>query len=796
MVRRFSFFLGLPRQILVLSFSGGVAYMAGTNERPAQCGYDSPPPSSYNPMIRRSLYCNSVLRYEAMQPSISQISNYKNHALPSCKPRAVFITNMLSASRSRCDYLKPFPNLSNLLFNMRLINTETLCPEDFPEDNIPPYAILSHLREPDELDLPMLQSAERETITNRAGYRKVAQAAEVAQKQGLHYIWIDNCCVDRSNHDEILAVFNSLLQLFSASTTCYVYLSDLQEDLHRTTGNPVLDSCEWFSLAWTLQELLVPRECIFFDVNWRRVGERKELSRTISKITGIEESYIRGDASVFTAPISTKMTWVSWRKVTSTEDLAYSVKSLFGINMPLVYGVGVRPYLQLQWEILRRTRDEDLFNWYWDDNVPDQWEFIFAPTPLCFVPRTGAIQCRKHPKWQRNIDKYRDGYSGLMRTLYTGSREEIMELEAYLIPKQYINISMMGTSTRLDTPRSGSTDGDEEGLDQDSSSEGSSGDEVTSVFSYTTVSTLQSSVNPIYINGIKEVVQTLLSQAELEQLYLTAMTSMTRQKSRAHMRGFLKDYGKRLCDETTNEIEKQAAKFVQEFAGRLADEIRGCLVGQKDLQLPSNEEHNKEYLESWFKNLRDSPGEPSIVPQPGALDRSLQDNESEDIDSDLEEENATEFPRIEQVRQFLLSSEALKFHVKSLREWLKAEDGPSQQADNVGIDQRDTEAPILPVETQPARSILDIYSPGAFPVTIASSQDAEDSQPDTLTSSRSPEPRLAQDVPDSTVNHGDVKVVHLLSGLMNFFFHGIAELFFPSVRPAYIRMRWRCVSYS
>ena len=552
---------------------------------------------------------------------------------------------------------------------MWLINTETLRREEFTYGNHPSYAILSHTWvHGEEISFRIFQTLEGNTLNQEAKTpSKIIQAAKEALRQGLHYIWIDTCCIDKTSSAELTEAINSQWEWYNASTVCYVYLDDLDTKPDRSTENSILGHCRWFGRGWTLLELLAPRKCIFFDMHWRSIGERDELYRTLSDITSIDESYLRGNASIMSAPISMRMMWMSQRKTTRHEDMAYCMLGLFGINMPLVYGEGDRAYLRLQWEILKETRDEDVFNWYWDDSVPDQWEFIFAPNPICFVPRTGATKCSDHPRWRRNVDKYKGGYSGLMRVLNSDSLRDAMELEACLIPRPNSNMSKMNTSIQRDALRAGSTDGDEEYLDL--SSVGYSLDEVVSVFSYNTVSTLQTSANPIYISGVKEVIQTLLSQAELGQLYLTAMTSMTRQKSRAHIRGFLKDYGKRLCDETDNEIEKQAAKFIQESARRLADEIRRRIIGQEELHLPSDEGNSKEHLEEWFNNLADTTREPLVVPQPQASDGSLQDNEFEEMDSDLEEESATEFPRIGQVREFLLSSEAFKYHLKSLRDW-------------------------------------------------------------------------------------------------------------------------------
>lgn len=57
------------------------------------------------------------------------------------------------------------------------------------------------------------------------------------------------------------------------------------------------------------------------------------------------------------------MTWAAHRKTSRTEDIAYSLLGIFGVNMPLLYGEGDKAFIRLQEEILKETDDESLFTW-------------------------------------------------------------------------------------------------------------------------------------------------------------------------------------------------------------------------------------------------------------------------------------------------------------------------------------------------------------------------------------------------------------------------------------------------
>ena len=214
-----------------------------------------------------------------------------------------------------------------------------------------------------------------------------------------------------------------MYQWYSRAAVCYVYLSDVSywptdfdivDKLHcslegnsiwRPRANPYREEWQkhrvrnssWFKRGWTLQELLAPHVIKFLDRDWIFIGDRSQLRNHISETTGIPRQYLgpnHRDAS-----IAQTMSWVSHRKTSRGEDLAYCMLGLFDINMPLLYGEGAdRAFFRLQVEILRTSNDESIFAWI----APLQFSDILAPHPEHFQdsgdfrPITGRTNTRPH----------------------------------------------------------------------------------------------------------------------------------------------------------------------------------------------------------------------------------------------------------------------------------------------------------------------------------------------------------------------------------------------------------------
>ncbi|KZM21955.1 uncharacterized protein EKO05_0005039 [Ascochyta rabiei] len=244
---------------------------------------------------------------------------------------------------------------------MRLLDTHTLKLESFVDEH-PPYAILSHCWEDEEviysdlLDLPKAKM--------KKGFSKVEKTCQQAVKDDYDYVWIDTCCIDKSSSAELSEAINSMFAWYRRSGKCYAYLADVSERKDITRSR-------WFSRAWTLQELLAPSSIQnegrvgmeFFSCHWEPLGSKSGLSNFIAGVTGIGVEYLEGK-SISAASISMRMSWAAERHATRAEDVAYSLLGIFDVNMPLLYGEGkLKAFRRLQEEIMKISEDETLFAW-------------------------------------------------------------------------------------------------------------------------------------------------------------------------------------------------------------------------------------------------------------------------------------------------------------------------------------------------------------------------------------------------------------------------------------------------
>ena len=66
--------------------------------------------------------------------------------------------------------------------------------ETFSAATFPPYAILSHTWGSDHEEVTFKDIADG-TGSNKPGYHKLCFCANQAKADGLHYFWVDTCCI-------------------------------------------------------------------------------------------------------------------------------------------------------------------------------------------------------------------------------------------------------------------------------------------------------------------------------------------------------------------------------------------------------------------------------------------------------------------------------------------------------------------------------------------------------------------------------------------------------------------------
>ncbi|KIX97824.1 uncharacterized protein Z520_06602 [Fonsecaea multimorphosa CBS 102226] len=245
---------------------------------------------------------------------------------------------------------------------MRLINAQTLAVEYFDDDKIPQYAILSHRWEEGEV---LFEDTKDGYAKQKRGYAKVCNSARQALRDGLQYIWIDTCCINKDSSAELSEAINSMYGWYKNATKCYAYLSDVMLPPDEIEIGNSFELSAWFTRGWTLQELIAPSEVSFFDRLWRFIGTKDSLLERITTITGIQREALSGyDLRYFS--VAQRMAWASSRITTRKEDIAYSLLGIFDVNMPMLYGEGTKAFMRLQEEIIKRDSDHSVFAWTGD----------------------------------------------------------------------------------------------------------------------------------------------------------------------------------------------------------------------------------------------------------------------------------------------------------------------------------------------------------------------------------------------------------------------------------------------
>lgn len=292
---------------------------------------------------------------------------------------------------------------------MRCLNTETFELHSGTQEGfkVQGYAVLSHRwMEPEILCHQVGRYAQE--LRNTRGRHHVPQLDKIlgacitARQKGISWMWIDSCCINKRESSELAESINSMYKWYTEAVICLTHFADVRRDANMATAGPRMfyDSrtgkpSVWFTRGWTLQELLAPKNMLFYDANWQLMGSKKNLAPELEKITGIESKYLTGAEDFRTACIAAKMSWMAGRETFREEDMAYSMLGIFHINMNVQYGEGKGAFMRMQ-ELLLTKNDESLFAWKMPldgpgaaykikpdsavDLGPDEWGLL-APSP-------------------------------------------------------------------------------------------------------------------------------------------------------------------------------------------------------------------------------------------------------------------------------------------------------------------------------------------------------------------------------------------------------------------------------
>lgn len=247
---------------------------------------------------------------------------------------------------------------------LRVINVEVILKEgriSFEEPKMrkpEPYAILSHTWQDDQ-EVTYTDVLARKDVKSKKGFDKIRATCNQAKKNGIKYVWIDTCCIDKSSSSELTEAINSMFAWYQDASFCYVYLEDV-------INTEMDDRNRWFTRGWTLQELIAPKEAnnmIFFNSSWLPIGTKLKLVEKLSSITKVDIDILLHKTALSSVCIGRRLFWAANRNTTRIEDEAYCLLGILGINMPTIYGEKHRALYRLQEEIVKYTNDLTVLAW-------------------------------------------------------------------------------------------------------------------------------------------------------------------------------------------------------------------------------------------------------------------------------------------------------------------------------------------------------------------------------------------------------------------------------------------------
>jgi hypothetical protein len=110
--------------------------------------------------------------------------------------------------------------------------------------------MLSHTWDTDDQEI-ILQGLQ--DPTRKRDYRKTKFCGEQAQRDGFQYVWVDSCCIDKTNSVELSEAIYSMFAWYRIAEMCYVYLAHvLPLGYYENKWQMDFKKSRWFTRGWTL----------------------------------------------------------------------------------------------------------------------------------------------------------------------------------------------------------------------------------------------------------------------------------------------------------------------------------------------------------------------------------------------------------------------------------------------------------------------------------------------------------------------------------------------------------------
>ncbi|KAI6098047.1 hypothetical protein EDD16DRAFT_578522 [Pisolithus croceorrhizus] len=211
---------------------------------------------------------------------------------------------------------------------------------------------------------------------------------------------------------------------YRQSALTIVHLSDVP-------GTGSLGSSEWFRRGWTLQELLAPRNVVFYTENWSLYknlasSNHKTDIAVLAELeneTGIDRRFLRNFFPGLD-DVRSRLQWASLRRTTRPEDVAYSLFGIFNLHLPVMYGESAENALgRLLAEIVSQSGDISVLDW------------IGEPSPFhsCFPAHIISYHRLPVPTSQPNAEEQSPA-SGQQPTLFKVLQKLCVLLATSLLP--------------------------------------------------------------------------------------------------------------------------------------------------------------------------------------------------------------------------------------------------------------------------------------------------------------------------------------------------------------------------
>ena len=255
--------------------------------------------------------------------------------------------------------------------------------------------------------------------TDKDGYRKIEAFAKYIMNYflSIEWLWIDTCCIDRTNAQELTEAINSMFDWYRNAELCVAYLEDVQsvEDIGE------FKQSEWFRRGWTLQELLAPWTVVFVTKSWEIIGSkgdlvgsigiafiRPRLEDAIARVTKIPEQVLYDFKTSASLSVEERLMWMdSGRKTTREEDMSYALYGLFDVAPGANYG---EKYERARQRLVSAIRDQETLATQQVARIRTIADWLSAPEPWTnhtlardlYQPSTGnwLIQSDRYQCWK------------------------------------------------------------------------------------------------------------------------------------------------------------------------------------------------------------------------------------------------------------------------------------------------------------------------------------------------------------------------------------------------------------